>query len=706
MKKISCWMLVLCLLIGLLPSTVLTATAENYSGKCGDDLSWTFNSDTGVLNIFGKGSMYDFYGYANDDDSVPDKPWREHKGNIIAVVIGDGVESIGAYAFDTCFNLKSVSFPNSLTSIGRNAFESCESLSSVTIPNSVTSIGECSFKRCLGLTSVTLSNSVTSLADDMFGSCSNLVSIEIPNSVLSIGYGTFASCAKLVNVSIGNSVERIGEFAFSYCGMKNVTIPNSVTTIADYAFCYCNSLENITIPNSVISIGMATFYNCASLTNVWISASVEKIGDAAFNVCRKLAGIWVDEANPYFCSDEMGVLFNKDKSTLIRFPNTYSGGYSVPKSVNYIYKSAFVACESLTNVMISANVTNIGGAAFDGCKSLYSVKILNPECVIYEEARTLGVRGFTTIYGYDYSTAYYYAHQFNYNFIVLCDQHNLVHMKAKEATCTEPGNIEYWYCETCYAYFLDAQAKNEVDYSEITISPLGHSYNVYENLAPTCTEQGYIVYACNCGDQYFEYIPATGHSVENGVCTNCGKEVSDEMPENPFNDVKETNYFYTPVLWAVANGITNGTSATTFGANDLCTRGQVVTFLWRACGSPEPTKTDNPFKDVKSSAFYYKAVLWAVENGITTGLSATEFGPSATCTRGQVATFLWRAKGKPAVTSSANPFSDVSTSAFYYKAVLWAVENNVTTGTGAGKFSPADDCTRGQIVTFLYRAFH
>ena len=148
--------------------------------------------------------------------------------------------------------------------------------------------------------------------------------------------------------------------------------------------------------------------------------------------------------------------------------------------------------------------------------------------------------------------------------------------------------------------------------------------------------------------------------------------------------------------------MTEGTSATTFSPAKTCTRAQVVTFLWRAKGCPEPTKTENPFTDVQADAYYCKAVLWAVENGITNGTSATTFGPNNGCTRAQVVTFLWRAEGEPEPTSANNPFTDV-TGGYYYKAVLWAVENGVTAGTSATAFSPNQTCTRGQIVTFLYR---
>lgn len=174
---------------------------------------------------------------------------------------------------------------------------------------------------------------------------------------------------------------------------------------------------------------------------------------------------------------------------------------------------------------------------------------------------------------------------------------------------------------------------------------------------------------------------------------------------NPFTDVKEGVYYYDAVMWAVSHDpqITNGISADKFAPNNTCTRGQVVTFLWRASGEPAPKNTFNPFVDVKKSDYFYQAVLWAVEQGITNGTDKTHFSPNAGCTRGQVVTFLWRANGGPAPSGSANPFKDVKRSDYYFDAVLWAVGNGVTTGTGANTFSPKDTCTRGQIVTFLYR---
>ena len=171
-----------------------------------------------------------------------------------------------------------------------------------------------------------------------------------------------------------------------------------------------------------------------------------------------------------------------------------------------------------------------------------------------------------------------------------------------------------------------------------------------------------------------------------------------------FHDVSRFDYFYDAVKWAAENGIASGTGRYTFSPNAVCTRAQTVTFLWRAAGSPLPRYRVCPFTDVQPSDYYYNAVLWAVEQGITTGLNATTFGPDVTVTRGQVATFLYRA-ASAAKPSTFNPFTDVKTTAYNYNAILWAYDNRITTGTSDTTFSPDAYCTRAQIVTFLYRYY-
>lgn len=211
---------------------------------------------------------------------------------------------------------------------------------------------------------------------------------------------------------------------------------------------------------------------------------------------------------------------------------------------------------------------------------------------------------------------------------------------------------------------------------------------------PTETEPGLKRYTCLspvCNETMDEIIPALS-----------GEVPPDPTPENSFIDVPNGAYFAKAVDWALENGITAGTSKTTFSPNAVCTRAQAVAFLWRYAGSPEPARSASHFTDVAKGSYYEKAVLWAEERGITGGVSANRFAPNDPCTRAQIVSFLYRMKGSPAV-NGVSPFLDVPQSLYYSGAVAWAVENGVTMGTSASRFSPHNDCSRGQIVTFLYR---
>ena len=268
-----------------------------------------------------------------------------------------------------------------------------------------------------------------------------------------------------------------------------------------------------------------------------------------------------------------------------------------------------------------------------------------------------------------------------------------------EGVVTEPGCTEMGY--TTYTCACGDSYK-----SDYTV-PTGHQYEGVVT-EPTCTEGGYTTYVCSCGDSYVSnYTNALGHEYADCLCIRCGDaDPSYQKPvENPFTDVPEDSFYFSPVLWAVENGITTGASETTFNPGGECMRAHVVTFLWRAAGSPEPVSNVNPFVDVKESDFYYKAVLWAVEKGITNGSDGTHFNPFGICNRAQVVTFLYRAFGSPAVESESNPFTDVPTVGWFTAPVLWAVQNGITNGLSADSFGPNSPCNRAQVVTFLHRAY-
>ncbi len=237
---------------------------------------------------------------------------------------------------------------------------------------------------------------------------------------------------------------------------------------------------------------------------------------------------------------------------------------------------------------------------------------------------------------------------------------------------------------------------------------LSHSYtNACDTDCNLCNEKRSVSHSYGAY-VYNNDATASKNGTKTRTCSLCGATqtitASGTMLKPAFRDVSPKEFYAIPVNWAVSKGVTTGTSATTFSPNDDCTRGQIVAFLWRAAGQPKPKSNRNPFTDVSSNQYYYKAVLWAVEKGITTGTSSTTFSPNASCTRSQVVTFLWRAKGKPAM-SASNPFADISGKAYYYSAVLWAVEKGITNGVSPTAFGPEQTCTRGQIVTFLYRAY-
>ena len=346
----------------------LKADAEAYSGKCGDNLTWSLDTDTGVLTISGTGYMYNWNYYG-------DVPWFSNRSSVKTVVIPDSITSIGRWAFGYCESLTSVTIPDSVTSIGSCAFYDCTGLTSITIPDSVTSIGNGAFYNCTGLTSVTIPDSVTSIGDYAFFDCSGLTSVTIPDSVTSIGGSAFSGCTGLTSVTIPDSVTSIGDEAFNNCtrltsitvkegnpkyssdeygvlfnkdktlliqypiGNKRTsyTIPDSVTSIGDWAFAQCTGLTSVTIGNSVTSIGEAAFWLCTSLTSVTIGNSVTSIGSSAFSMCVSLTSV------------------------------------TIPDSVTSIGNGAFYFCTSLTRVTIPDSVTSIGDNAFISCTSLTDV---------------------------------------------------------------------------------------------------------------------------------------------------------------------------------------------------------------------------------------------------------------------------------------------------------------------------------------------
>ena len=388
MKKIISLLLSLAMLLTITSGLNLTAYANVQTGKCGENVTYSLDTETGVLTINGTGPMYD---YSSTNSPFYDK--------IKSVIIENGITSIGERAFEGCTSLTGVTIPNCVTSIGINAFSDCTSLTSVTISDSVTGIGDSAFYNCKSLTNVTIPNSVTNIGDGAFSYCTSLATIEvsdnnknyssvdgilfnndkselivypagktdseytISNSVIKIGNYAFCGCTSLTSVTIENNVTSIGVAAFRDCSsLTSVTIPNSVTSIEYGTFSYCENLKSVTIGNSVKSIGDSAFSWCESLTSVTIPDSVTSIGVSAFSGCISLTSVTIPNSVTsigsyafYYCTSLTSV--------------------TIGNSVTSISDSAFYYCTSLTNVTIPNSVTNIDDGAFKQCTSLASITI-------------------------------------------------------------------------------------------------------------------------------------------------------------------------------------------------------------------------------------------------------------------------------------------------------------------------------------------
>ena len=515
---------------------------------------------------------------------------------------------------------------------------------------------------------------------------------------------------------IADGVTSIGDSAFFDCtSLTSVTIPDSVTSIGEYAFYNCTSLTSVTIPNSVTSIGEYTFYNCTSLTSVAIPDSVTSIGDAAFASCTSLTGIWVAEGNSHYANDASGVLFNKDKTTLVQCPGAFSGSYAIPNSVTSIVGYAFDGCASLTSVTIPDGVTSIGRYAFHDCRSLTSVTI--PDSVT-----SIGVWAF-------------------------CD-------------CTSLTDVYYAGSEAQWkAIGIDLYGNDDLLTANIHYNYVSHTHSYKDVVtAPTCTEKGYTTHTCACGDSYVDtYTNALGHAWDNGkvtkeptetetgvktfTCTRCGETKTETIPklthEHNYNAVVTaptcTEMGYTTHTCACGDSYVDTYTDALGHAWDegkvtkepTETETGVKTFTCTRCGE---TKTEtipkltheHSYKAVVTAPTctakgytthtcacgdsyvdtYVDALGHAWDNGkVTKEPTETETGVKTfTCTRcGETKT-----ESIPVVSVDVTQmFSDV-TKNWAYPGIQYCVTHKLMSSTGGDKFAPTMTTTRAQIVQILY----
>ena len=565
------------------------------------------------------------------------------------------------------------------------------------------------------------------------------------------GYGSsdapwYGSRSRVKSAVIAEGVTSIGESAFENCrSLTSVTIPNSVTSIGGCAFDECWSLTSVTIPDSVTSIGDGAFASCTSLTSVTIPDSVTSIGGGAFAWCTSLTGIWVTEGNSHYSSDASGVLFSKDKTTLVQYPGAFAA-YAIPDSVTSIGAGAFGGCTSLTSVTIPDSVTSIGQHAFNGCRSLTSVTIPDGVTSIgayaFSECSSLTSvtipDSVTSIGGGAFQGC------ISLTSVTIPDSVTSIGDGAF-ASCTSLTDVYYAGSEAQWkAISISSTGNNGLLTANIHYNYVSHTHSYKAVVtAPTCTEKGYTTHTCACGDSYVDtYTDALGHAWDNGkvtkeptetetgvktfTCTRCGETRTETMPVIPHV------HSYKDVVTAptcTAKGYTTHTCAC--GDSYVDTYTDALGHAWDegmvtkeatettqgsmtyTCTRCPATKRDilpasglvatAVYNDVKNdTSWFYPGVQYCLSYGLMSGMGNGSFAPGEYTTRAQVAQILYNLHGNPEV-SGGTPFTDVPEGAWYQKAVTWAHSVGIVNGVTATTFSPNANITRQDFVLMLMR---
>ena len=512
----------------------------------------------------------------------------------------------------------------------------------------VTSIAKGAFGTNTVITEVKLPESVKSIGQAAFTGCSKLEKINL-EAVTEFAPYTFLGCSSLDNVVLNDEITTLPVYMFSECSsLSNIKLPAKLTALSNHLFDACESLKTLDIPNSVTLIDRCAFEE-AGIATLIIPASVTEIGDYAFEKCENLTSVTLGENVEkmgslvfWDCKGLKAVVFN-DKLTSIPV-GTFFGcsaleSVTLGKGITAIESNAFKNCTALKDIEIGREVSSIGENAFAGCT--------------------------VTIHGYTDSTAFTYAKANEINFT--CIEHSFGDWEVtQEASCNEKG-IETRTCPC-----------GEAEKREI--ATLEHTWNDGE-----VTKEAAVAVE---GEKTY-------------TCTVCGEKRTEAIEALHFDDVKVDAWYHDAVHYCAQEGLFNGVSATTFAPNAKMTRAMFVTVLYRMAGSPDVSGMEMPFTDVKAG-WAYDAIVWAYNNGITKGMTATTFAPNAEISRAQLVTMLYRAEGSPAVSGAAD-FADAgSFAAWSADAIAWASANGIVNGYKDNTFKPNNTATRAEMATIMY----
>ena len=568
----------------------------------------------------------------------------------------------------------SYSIPDGTTAVSTYAFTNC-GLTKISLPNSLCDVYDYDFLRYaenLTYIEVDDDNEFYASEDGILFSKDGTVlycypagitgSYTVPSNIETIENYSFYN-SSLSSIEINDNVTSIDWYAFAYSDIESITLPSGLTKISNSLFAYCSYLTEVNLPESITSISSRAFFGCTSLESIEIPDSVSDIGWQTFAYCTSLKSVELSNS-----LTEIGQSCFAFCSSLEEI--------TIPDGVEAIGFDAFYYCSSLKEITIPESVTEIYEHAFARCSSLNAITVLSSDCEI----------GIHYSWGTEYEKATF---------------------PDTAVLCGYSGSTLEEYAETYDRVFHD-------------LDEGAHEYEQISSTDPTCTESGYLTYECPvCGDSYTEELSATGHSytwtTSNGSieyeCSVCG--IKGTLPFTDISD--ETEYYpyiaYTSCFNSLITGVkanSTDTTTTTFSPRTSLTRAMLVTILYRMAGSPYDDAnpyTSTPFSDVKAGTWYYDAVCWALDNGITT---ETKFKPNTNVTREQTATFLYRYAGEylgedVLASNSISSFPDSSSVSSYAKtAMKWAYANGMITGTQQGYLNPQGTTLRVHATKILY----
>lgn len=656
-KRILSLLLALVMVLTILP-TVALAEDASLVGFCGGDANTEkFETITGKTWVYGNLTTFSTDIYKNvswrlDENGTDTYTLTLSGSGKMADYLAGSVRPWNSYAS----KITKLIVEDGVSSVGSRTCYNFKVLTDISLADTVTDIGEFSFSGCSALVSVDLSN-VTSIRANALRDDWALSDIRLSRDLKVIDYQAFRdSGADNSSISIPASVTEIGFGAFEGAKFTNVLNLPNVKKVG--AFAFSNSkFAAVVLTNAELEIVSGK-----------VDTSGNEYDDSVFSGNEAVFYTSVPSVmDKLYCDDRknnIGIIACTNGGSFT--PDTKFGGFTlaVPQKDGYIFDGWY---------------SNSGLTETEGLSKVNGTYIGEPTTEIHADGRRYYAKwepSADSILGktdgeqmaVDFGTVFY--------------------GDTPSATVTFTGSNALEEIKS-YGGFFEAK----IDGMNVVITPKADLQpDTYADTLYVHTENGAV-----------HFISVTLIVTEKSTDGDLPFWLPAAIGSNPFSDVAGGAYYNEAVRWAVKNGIASGTDAKHFSPDAACTRGQAVTFLWRAAGCPAPALAENPFADVKSTDYCYDAVLWAVQTGVAKGTSASTFSPDAACTRGQIVTFLYRAAGSPSGYGNSG-YTDVPETGYCAAPVAWAVALRVTSGTSAITFSPDALCTRAQIVTFLYRA--